>query len=168
MKKLSVVFPVILLLFVSCQNKETQAALDEVKAKSELEEQNKALVEKYLQTWNSQNFQIMDECLDDEFKIYLPSNTGQPMSLEKSKEWIDGLFATYPDIHYEIQDMLVDNDKVCVRWTCTATYQPDPGDPTNRKEITGSAIEIYRVVNGKITEERVESDTQGWNQQMGL
>jgi predicted ester cyclase len=167
MKKSMVMYPILLILVAGCQNKETRAALDEVQARSEVEEQNKALVEKYLQTWNSQNFQIMDECLDDAFTIYVPSNTGQPMLLERSKEWIDGIFAAWPDIHYEIQDMLVDNDRVCVRWTCTATYYPDPDDPATAKEITGSAIELFRVVNGKITEERTETDSQGWQQQMG-
>ena len=167
MKKLPLLFPVLLLLIVSCQNKENQAVLDEVKAKSELEEQNKALIEEYIQSWNSQNFQILDGCLDTEFKLYLPSGTGEPMLLEKSKEWMDNLFAMFPDIHYEIQDMLVDNDRVCVRWTCTATYHPDPDDPATAKEITGSAIEIYRVVNGMITEERAETDSQGWQVQMG-
>ena len=167
MRKLSLLFAILLLLIVGCQNKETQAALDEMEAKAELNQQNRDLIEKFIRSWNDQDFQVLDGCLDAEFKLYLPSGTEEPMSLEKSKEWMDNLFATFPDIHYEIQDVLADNDKVCVRWTCTATYQSDPDDPTNRKEIKGSAIEIYRVVNGLITEERAETDSQGWQEQLG-
>jgi len=167
MKRLSVLLPILLLFIVGCQNKETQAALDEMEAKAELNQQNMDLIEKYIQSWNDQDFQVLDGCLDAEFKLYLPSSTEEPMLLEKSKEWMDNLFIALPDIHYEIQDMLAANDEVCVRWTCTASYQTDPEDPTNRKEIKGSAIEIYRVVNGLITEERTETDSQGWQEQMG-
>lgn len=167
MKKSSVLFAILLLFSAGCQNKETQAALDEMEANAELIQQNQDLIEQYIQSWNNQDFQVLDGCLDAEFMLYIPSGTGEPMALEKSKEWMDNLFTAFPDIHYEIQDMLADVDKVCVRWTCTATYQPDPDDPTNRREIKGSAIEIFRVVNGKITEERAETDSQDWQEQLG-
>ncbi|MCK5186897.1 MAG: ester cyclase [Deltaproteobacteria bacterium] len=145
------------------------AELEELKAKTELEEQNRALVEKYIEGWNSKNIQILDEFLDPQFQVYIPSNTQNPMSLEQFKGWIEGLFQAFPDIQYDIQEIFVTGDKVCLRWTCTATYKGGiPGIPATEKKVVGSAIEIYRVQNGKIIEERSEMDAQGWNQQLGL
>jgi predicted ester cyclase len=168
MKKILVLFPILVLLIVSCQNKEDQAALDDMKAKEEFEGQNRALVEKFIQNWNTMSIQVLEEHLDPQFKVYIPSNTGEPMSLAQWKEWIQRISQSFPDIQYEIMDMMVENDKVCVRWTCTATFQSDPDDPATKKEISGSGIEIYTVENGKIIEERSETNSLGWNQQLGL
>jgi len=168
MKKLFVLVPLCLLILVSCQNKETLAEIDELKAQTELEEQNKVLIEKYITAWNAYDIQLLDELLDPQFQIIIPSNSENPMSLEQHKEWIGGIFQAFPDIQYEINELFATGDKVCLRWTCTATYQGvDPDDPATGKTIVGSAIEIYKVENGKIIEEKSEMDALGWNQQLG-
>jgi steroid delta-isomerase-like uncharacterized protein len=169
MKRSLLLLPFFLFIIFSCQNKETQAKLDEVNTKTELEEQNLALLGKYIEAWNTFDTQVFDDLLDSQFKIYVPSNSENPMSLEQHKEWIDGIFQAYPDIHYDIQDIFAYKDKVCLRWTCTATYLgDDPDNPATGKQILGSAIEIYTVENGKITEERSEMDALGWNLQLGF
>jgi len=167
MKKLFVL-PFILLFLVSCQDKETLAELEDLKAKTEIEEQNKALVEKYIEAWNARDMQVLDEILDPQFKIYIPSNSSSPMSLGQHKAWIDGIFQGFPDVHYHIQDLVAEGDKVSLRWDCHATIPGNtPDEPPSDKQILGSAIEIYRIVDGKIVEERSEMDGLGWNIQMG-
>jgi len=168
MKRSLFLLPFLVFIIVSCQNKETLAELDELKAQTELEKQNLALLGKYIEAWNAYDIQLLDEFLDPQFQIYIPSNSENPMSLEQHKEWLDGIFQAYPDIHYDIQDIFVYKDKVCIRWTCTATYQGvDPDDPAAGKKIVASAIETYKVEDGKIVEERSEMDALGVNQQLG-
>lgn len=162
------VLPIILCLLVSCQDKETLAELEELKAITALEEQNKALIEKYIEAWNAKDMQVLNEILDPQFKIFVPSNSSSPMSLEQHKAWIEGIFQSFPDIHYHIQDMVAEGDKVSLRWDCHATIPASTLDePPTDKQILGSALEIYRITDGKIVEERSEMDALGWNQQMG-
>ena len=91
MKKAIILLPFFLFLVTGCQNEKAEAALDELEAKAELEQQNKDLIEKYIQAWNSQDFEIMDGILDPEFKVYIPSSTGDPMSLEQFRKWLKGI-----------------------------------------------------------------------------
>lgn len=169
MKRFIVVLPCILLLLVSCQDKEAQAELNELKALTELEEQNKALVKKYIEAWNSLEIQVLEEYLDPGFKVYIPSNSGEPMSLEQFKGWMEVIFQGFPDSHYDIQDIFCEGDLVCIRWTYTATQQGDyMGVPATGKKVVGSAIEIFRVENGKIVEERSEMDAMGMMLQLGF
>ncbi len=169
MKRLFVLLPFFLFIIVGCQNKETLAELDELKTKTELATQNKALIQDYIEAWNTKKIIVIDEFLHSELQVYIPSNSQAPMSLDAYKDWLDGLLQAYPDVHYEILDMVAYEDKVCVRWTCTATYQgSDPDDPIRGKEILGSAIEIFKVQDGKIIEERSEMDALGWNLQIGM
>ena len=167
MKRLFVL-PIILFLLVGCQNKETLAELSDLKAKTELEEHNKALIEKYIEAWNTKDIQIITEFLDPGFMIFIPSNSQEPMSLVQYKGWFQNMLQNFPDIHYHIQDMVVDGDRIGVRWDCHASLKgTDPDGAESAKQILGSAIEIYKVLNGKIMEERSEMDALGWNQQMG-
>lgn len=169
MKRLLVLLPLSLLILGSCQNKETLVELEGLKATVALEEQNLALIEEYIEAWNAKDVQLLDEFLDPQFNIYVSSNSENPMSLDQHKEWIEGIMQAFPDIHWDIQDIFAYKDKVCLRWTCTATYLgDDPDNPATGKQILGSAIEIYKMENGKIMEERSEMDALGWNLQLGM
>ncbi len=169
MKKLLVLLPFFLFIIFSCQNKETQAKLDEVNAKTELEKQNKALIEKYIEAWNTQDFKVIDECLSPQIKVYVPSNAEDPMSLELFKEWLHGILQPFPDSHYDIRDIFCEGDRICVRWAYTASHQGDyMGLPPSGMKVQGSAIEIFRVENGKIVEERSEMDAMGLVMQLGF
>ena len=169
MKKLAILLPFLLFILVSCQDKEAQEELAKMKAQSELEEQNRALVEKYIQVWNQFDMNALDEYLSPEFKVFIPSSAGEPMSLEQFREWIEGVFAGFPDSHYDIADIFCQGNRVCVRWTYTATHQGEwAGIPATGIAVTGSAIEIFRVENGKILEERSEMDALGLMQQLGF
>jgi len=159
----------IALSFWGCQDKETLAELNELKALSELEEQNKSLIKKYIEAWNTQNFQGLEEYLSPQFKVYIPSNAQEPMSLDQYTGWIQGIFQTFPDSHYDIQDIFCEGDNICVRWAYTATQQGEyMGLPASGKKVMGSAVEIYRVENGKIVEERSEMDAMGIMMQLGF
>jgi len=169
MKNLLLLIPLGLLIMVSCQDKETLAELEKVKVQVELEKQNLVLIGKYIEAWNSKKIIVIDEFLDSDFQAYIPSNSEDPMSLDEFKDWIEGIFQAYPDVYYDIQDIFAYKDKVCLRWTCTATYLgDDPDNPATGKQILGSAIEIYKMENGMIMEERSETDALGWNLQLGF
>jgi predicted ester cyclase len=168
MKKSFVLLPIFLFLFFSCQDKDTLAELNALKDIASLEEQNQALVETYIGIWNSRDFDMLDEVLDPQVMIYVPSTSNEPMSLETNREWINGIVQGFPDIQYEIRDIFAAGDKVCVWWVCDATLPGvDPDSQDAGKKIAVGAIEIYTVKDGKITEERCEVDGEGWNQQLG-
>ena len=52
MKTTSAILPFLLCLIISCQNKQTAVELEEIKAQNEIEEQNKALIEKTIEALN--------------------------------------------------------------------------------------------------------------------
>ena len=169
MKRFIILLPCILLFLVSCQDKESLAELEKVKSQTELEEQNMALIESYINVWNTKDLQLLDELLDPQYKFYLPSNAKEPFLIDQLKGWIGMLYETYSDIHYDIQEIHATGDKVSLRWTCKATHSSDNlGIPATGKVILGSAVEIFTIKEGKIVEERAETDALGWNQQLGL
>jgi len=158
----------LLFFLLSCHNHEAAAELDELKARAELEQENLALVEKFIGTWNAREFEMNDEFLDPQFKIYLPSNVEEPMSMEAYEEWFKNLFQNFPDLQFNIKESFASGDKVCIRWELVCTLPgADPADPDPGNKLTGSAIEIYTVKDGKIVEERADEDALGIQLQLG-
>jgi predicted ester cyclase len=89
--------------------------------------------------------------------------------LKNYKQFINEMFDAFPDLHFTINDMIAEGNKVVTRFTWTGT---DKGEyrgatPTNRKVMTW-AILIRRVVGGKFVESWERLDTLSWMQQLGL
>jgi predicted ester cyclase len=89
--------------------------------------------------------------------------------LKDYKQFINEMFNAFPDLHFTIDDMVAEGDKIVTRFTWTGTnkgeYMGRP--PTNRK-VTTWAILIRRVVGGKFVESWERLDTLSWMQQLGI
>lgn len=81
---------------------------------------------------------------------------------------IRDLRAGFPDIQFTLDDVLVDADRVAVRWHWAATHDgPFRGIAATHRRVTNSGMAIYQLAAGKITRTWVETDRLGALQQLG-
>lgn len=82
---------------------------------------------------------------------------------------LDELLAGFPDVHFTIEDLIAEGDRVVIRWTWEATHTGrfKSWGPTGRR-ITNSGIAIYRIRDGKVIRVWLETDRLGALQQMGV
>lgn len=81
---------------------------------------------------------------------------------------VAGLRAAFPDIHFTVEDLVGDGDRVAVRWVWHATHAgPFRGIAATGKPVTNTAIAIYQLAGGKIVRAWLESDRLGALQQIG-
>ncbi|MEK4911221.1 ester cyclase [Bacillus sp. FSL E2-8887] len=85
---------------------------------------------------------------------------GRPQGTEGLKLAAQNFRKVVPDIHCEIEDLLVVGDKVTARLSFTGTH--------NDKKINFFAIDILHVKDGKITEDWHLEDNLTLKQQLGL
>ena len=72
---------------------------------------------------------------------------------------IGAIVAALPDLRNVELDIIADRDIVSVRASVDGTHQGDLlGIPASGKHVTWDAIDNYRVVDGKITEEWAADD----------
>ena len=77
--------------------------------------------------------------------------------------------SAFPDLHFTIEDTLVEGDKIVWRWSSTGTNTGSMmGMPSTNKKATITGIEIYRIANGKIAERWGNFDQLGMLQQLGV
>jgi predicted ester cyclase len=60
----------------------------------------------------------------------------------------------FPDIHFTVEDLIAEDDKVVVRVTFRGTHQGIfMGIAPTGRQVTGIGVELARLADGKIVEE---------------
>ena len=82
---------------------------------------------------------------------------------------VAGLRTGFPDIHYTVDDMIAEGDRVAVRWHWTGTNKgPFRAFPATGKTFTNPGVGIFQFKDGKIVAATLETDRLGFLEQMGV
>jgi predicted ester cyclase len=129
-----------------------------------VEENNKALVRRFNEeVYNRGNMDVADELLAPNF-VSRDTLTGEEASREDLKREIAEQAATSSDLHFSIEEQIAEGDKVVTRSIGSGTHDlaEYEGLAPSGVRITIENIDIYRVVEGKIVDERGVSDSSPW------
>jgi steroid delta-isomerase-like uncharacterized protein len=112
---------------------------------------------------------VMDELYAADFVVHGSTEGEDIRGLRNVKHSMSEYLNAFPDLHYALDDLIVEGDKVVVRCTVTGTHKGEfMGVPPTNRKVKLQAIAIDRVVGGKIVEEWGLSDTLGLMQQLGV
>jgi predicted ester cyclase len=132
-------------------------------------EANKASVRRfYDEVFNKKNRAAIDEFIaPNHVNHALPP--GLPAGIEGSKQFITMYLTAFPDLHFTVEDLIAEGDKVVARLTTRGTQQGVfMGIPPTGKQVTVTAIDINRIVGDKSVEHWLNMDTLGLLQQLGV
>jgi len=80
-----------------------------------------------------------------------------------------GFRAAFPDLHVDVDKLVVDDDNVCFAYTMTGTHQGEfLGVPGTGRKFKARGLQISRFENGKMVERWGSSDQLGILQQIGV
>jgi len=80
-----------------------------------------------------------------------------------------GLRTAFPDIHYTVDDLVAESDKVAVRWHWSGTHEaPFRAFPASHHKVSSTGAGIFRFRDGKIIAATLETDRLGFLQQVGV
>jgi steroid delta-isomerase-like uncharacterized protein len=132
-------------------------------------EELKAIARRYIEeVWNKGNLALIDELFTPDHINHSPS-AGQMAGPEGLKQLIASFRNAAPDLHFTIDDMIAEGDRVVTRWTARGTHAGElMGVPPTGKQITVTAIVIDRFAGGKFAEHWAGRDDLGLYQQLGL
>ena len=112
-------------------------------------EENKAIVRGFIEAYNKRNIDSLDDFVAPDYVDHI----WQLQGLESLKQGLMLGFKGFPDWHEAIEDIIAEGDKVWVYLAYTGTHTGEMFGitPTGNK-ITTTAVDIYRIVNGKLAE----------------
>ena len=131
-------------------------------------EANKASVRRfYDEVFNKKNRAAIDEFIDPNHVDHA-APPGTPGGLKGVKQTLNMYLTAFPDLHFTVEDIIAEGDKVVTRLTCRGTQQGAfMGIPPTGKQATVMAIDINRFAGGKSVEHWLNMDTLGLLQQLG-
>lgn len=166
---LAFILAVLLSFSLACQDKAAMAELEKYRAQTAIEKQNEAVVRQVVEALNTRNTGIYQDFYAPEYGWYFPSNNPNALTREEEAGFVKLLWDGFPDIHWDVPDVIAHGDWVIFRYVCRGTHTGE----YQGLHATGNKFEIGgfwlgRVANGKIVEAREDGDVLGWMQQLGM
>lgn len=92
--------------------------------------------------WNQENPDNVAEILPEKFALYAPSNEfeGMTISREMGIQRREMMGKWHPDLHYSIDDLLVEGNKAMIRTTGSFTHNEEVPTPFGLAKPTGNKV----------------------------
>jgi steroid delta-isomerase-like uncharacterized protein len=132
-------------------------------------ELNEQLGRRYFEeVWNRGNVDVLDQLLAPTYINHTPSTPDPPPGPGGLKPIVLAIRQAFPDLHYEIKDVVATDDAVVVRVVMTGTHRGDLFGlaPTGRR-VTVDQINIEHIENGRIVEHWRVTDELKLMRQLG-
>ena len=111
-------------------------------------EKNKEIVRGFIDAYNERKLDLVDDFVSSDY-IDHEKNIGR----EGLKQLISMGINAFPDWYETVEDIIAEGDKVWVLLSYTGTHKGNfMGLSPTGKKITSKAVDIYRIVDGKLAE----------------
>jgi steroid delta-isomerase-like uncharacterized protein len=85
------------------------------------------------------------------------------------KEFVSVMLNAFPDLHFTMEDQVIQGDRVAFRWHATGTHKgPLGAAPATGKTIAVDGLIVDRMVDGKVQERWEQFDQALMLQQLGF
>ena len=152
-----------IVILISCSKDNTIA---------QMEEQNKALIQRIHTEVSKGNIEIFDEVLSPDYVRHcqaMPPEFQELRGTEEFKAFVADFLQAVPDCNDSVLFIIAEGDKVAYVTTTTGTQTGPMGDlPAGGKGFTLTNIVIHRFEDGKIAETWVSWDNVAMLTQLGF
>ena len=131
-------------------------------------EENKKVIEEWVDEFNKGNFDIVDRVFTDDFTAH--HSIGFVADKQQYRDSIKNLSTNvFPDIHRTIEDVIVTEDRAALftTWIGTHTGEWRSAAPTGKK-IKVREIYFLKFEDGRISENQAYGDSYGMLYQLGI
>src|SRR3990170_4061673 len=128
----------------------------------------KPLVDRYVQAWNTGDFNGLEEVVSGEFELRMSPRFDPIRSLDTLKSSIIFWRTAYPDFHIDLDEVIYAPNVVTVRWTIRGTNSGPGSHPPTGKAVVVPGMSIIHVSAGKIVDEWISSNDLHWAEQLGF
>jgi len=132
-------------------------------------ERNKAIARRYFnEVWNRGELDTLDTLLTENYVNHTPSFGNPPPGPGGLKPIVAALRRAFPDLHYEIEDIVATEDAVAIRVRMSGTHKGDLfGLPATNRHVEVEQIQIERIKDNKIVEHWRVTDELSMMKQLG-
>ena len=132
--------------------------------------QNKDLVHRAVhQIWNEGKYDNIEKFVSSDFVVHGAVPEEDIHGPTGVIEFFSYLRNAFPDLHFTIDDMIAENDRVVTHYTVRGTHKGEfKGIPATGKQIAVKGTDIDRLVDSKVVECWANLDWLSLLQQLGV
>ncbi|HMF84193.1 MAG TPA: ester cyclase [Acidimicrobiia bacterium] len=130
----------------------------------------RALVHHHIEDgFNRGDWTVCESTLADDYTAYYGAEGRANVGRDAYVRACALLRRSFPDVNITIEDLVVEGDKVVMRYTerGTLTGEPFLGIEAGGQAYAKPGTTVYRVVDGRLGESWGVEDTLGWFRQLG-
>jgi steroid delta-isomerase-like uncharacterized protein len=121
------------------------------------------------EVWNQGITDAVDRYIASDYVRHDPGLPFEVRGPQGIKQIVPMYRAAFPDIGFTAADIVADGDRVAVRWEIRGTHRGElMGIPPTGRPVDLTAIEIFRLADGRIAEQWVALDNLGLLRQLGV
>ena len=128
---------------------------------------NIEIITRFEHAFRAGNQAEIDEFCDPGLVDHNPAPHHEP-TLADFKHKIAGFRAAFPDLEYDLQDIIGSGDSVATRWVVTGSQQQEfMGIPASGQTIRVEGMNFYHLKDGLVTDIWTQFDGVAMMQQLG-
>ena len=123
----------------------------------------------FIQVWSVGNLDILDRLADEDIRVTY-SHFGEPIQgVPAFRSALEETFAHFPDLETTARTIVADGENAAVEWQYEGTHRHGElfGVEPSGRRVRVSGMTFYRIVNGRVVEERGVADVLGLMRQVG-
>lgn len=137
------------------------------------EQENIKIVRQLFDDLNSHDLDASDRLLSDNIMTEAPGSPG-PLDKKNSRMYTQQFVDAFPDLHFDLRDVIAQGDKVSVTWRSRGTHKAplmspkgDTIPPTNKRaEVPGCSV--FQISRDKIVHQEIYWDMVTLLTQLGV
>lgn len=111
------------------------------------------------EVWSKGNMSLAKELLTPDFVFHSPNQAIE--GREAVVNYLTGLRTIFPDLHFDIHEIILEADRAACVWNLTGTQQHEFfGFPAQGQQVELPGVSIIRLAEGRLSQEQVFWDRQ--------
>ena len=132
-----------------------------------MSEESKAVVRKFYGLLEKGDLSGVSQLLSDEF-VWNFAGVPAPFDKQSSVGFLQAFREAFPDMQHSLDPQIAEGDRVVTPLTFRATHRGKlQGIPASGKRVEIRALNIHRIVSGKIAQAETAADMMSLMQQIG-
>ena len=133
------------------------------------EEEASQLLDRYMETINNVDMDLIDEIISPDYVLRSPMFPEPIAGIEGYKAMVTNTAVIFPDIHAEVNDIVIRGDELWGRFTLSGTNTGPIGElPPTGKTFQISGLAITTVAGGMIISDETQWNVLDMFQQLGF
>lgn len=118
----------------------------------------------YEQALNKRNFHALQDYIAEDY-VGVNGKKGAA----GFKEPLAALISAFPDIQWNVEELISEGDQVAVKWRWQGTHTgPFQHIPASSKTILNAGMAVYQLRQGKVIKSQIQTDRLGFLQQLEI